>query len=46
MTIALAIMQSTGLAYAFHNGGGGLLGASVPLNVDLIPDFTVPQGAR
>ena len=26
MTIALAIMQSTGLAYAFHNGGGGLLG--------------------
>ncbi|MGO9660267.1 MAG: preprotein translocase subunit SecY, partial [Acidimicrobiales bacterium] len=29
MTIALAIMQSTGLAYAFHNGGGGLLGSSV-----------------
>jgi preprotein translocase subunit SecY len=43
MTIALAIMQSTGLAYAFHNGGGGLLGTSVPLNVDLIPDFTVPR---
>ena len=43
MTIALAIMQSTGLAYAFHNGGGGLLGSSVPLNVDLIPDFTVPR---
>jgi preprotein translocase subunit SecY len=43
MTIALAILQSTGLAYAFHNGGGGLLGTSVPLNVDLIPDFTVPR---
>ena len=42
MTIALSIMQSTGLAYAFHHGGGGLLG-SVPLNVDLIPDFTVPR---
>jgi preprotein translocase subunit SecY len=42
MTIALAIMQSTGLAYAFHNGGGGLIGGA-PLNVDLIPDFTVPR---
>jgi len=26
LTIALAIMQSTGLAYVFHNGGGGLFG--------------------
>ncbi|HYA44861.1 MAG TPA: preprotein translocase subunit SecY [Acidimicrobiales bacterium] len=43
MTIALAIMQSTGLAYAFHNGGGGLLGTTVPLNVDLIPKFTVAR---
>ena len=43
LTIALAIMQSTGLAYVFHNGGGGLLGTSVPLNIDLIPDFTVPR---
>jgi len=42
MTIALAIMQSTGLAYAFHNGGGGLIGGA-PLNVDLIPDFTVAR---
>jgi preprotein translocase subunit SecY len=42
LTIALAIMQSTGLAYAFHNGGGGLLGVG-QLNVDLIPDFTVPR---
>ncbi|MGH9076224.1 MAG: preprotein translocase subunit SecY [Acidimicrobiales bacterium] len=41
LTIALAIMQSTGLAYVFHNGGGGLLGSSS--NIDLIPKFTVPR---
>jgi preprotein translocase subunit SecY len=44
LTIALAVMQSTGLAYAFHNGGGGLLGGT-SLNVDLIPKFTVPRVA-
>ena len=43
MTIALAIMQSTGLAYVFHNGGGGLLGNGSSLNVDLIPKFTAPR---
>jgi len=43
LTIALAIMQSTGLAYVFHNGGGGLLGNGGSLNIDLIPDFTVPR---
>jgi len=43
LTIALAIMQSTGLAYVFHNGGGGLLGTSSSLPIDLIPDFTVPR---
>jgi preprotein translocase subunit SecY len=43
LTIALAIMQSTGLAYVFHNGGGGLLGTGSSLNIDLIPDFTVPR---
>jgi preprotein translocase subunit SecY len=42
LTIALAVMQSTGLAYVFHNGGGGLLGTQ-SLNIDLIPDFTVPR---
>ncbi|HLH69289.1 MAG TPA: preprotein translocase subunit SecY, partial [Candidatus Dormibacteraeota bacterium] len=35
LTIALAIMQSTGLAYVFHNGGGGLLGNGGSLNIDL-----------
>ena len=44
LTIALAVMQSTGLAYAFHNGGGGLLGGT-SLNIDLIPKFTVPRVA-
>src|SRR3974390_2413395 len=45
LTIALAIMQSTGLAYVFHNGGGGLLGGGTNLNIDLIPHFTVPRVA-
>jgi preprotein translocase subunit SecY len=43
LTIALALLQSTGLAYVFHNGGGGLLGGGTSLNIDLIPDFTVPR---
>ena len=43
LTIALAVMQSTGLAYVFHNGGGGLLGNGSGLNVDLIPNFTIPR---
>ncbi|MGH3849184.1 MAG: preprotein translocase subunit SecY [Pseudonocardiaceae bacterium] len=43
LTIALAVMQSTGLAYVFHNGGGGLLGGGSGLNVDLIPKFTAPR---
>jgi preprotein translocase subunit SecY len=40
LTVALAILQSTGLAFLFHNGGGGLLGNQ---QIDLIPDFTVPR---
>jgi preprotein translocase subunit SecY len=44
LTISLAVMQSTGLAYVFHNGGGGLLGGGSGLQgVDLIPKFTVPR---
>ena len=43
LTIALAIMQATGLAFVFHNGGGGLLGSGNGLNIDLIPNFTVPR---
>ncbi len=42
LTIALAVMQATGLAFVFHNGGGGFLGGGSGLNnIDLIPKFTV-----
>src|SRR5450631_4296510 len=42
LTIALALMQATGLAFVFHNGGGGFLGGGNGLNnIDLIPKFTV-----
>ena len=37
VTIGIAILQSTGLAYLFHNGGGGLRGGSTGL--DLVPNF-------
>jgi preprotein translocase subunit SecY len=43
LTIALAVMQATGLAFVFHNGGGGFLGSGSGLNIDLIPNFTVPR---
>src|SRR6476660_5946306 len=42
MTVGLAIMQSTGLAFVFHNGGGGFLGRQSS-NIDLIPDFSMPR---
>src|ERR671927_702646 len=38
MTVALAIMQSTGLAFVFHNGGRGFLARNTG-NLDLIPGF-------
>ncbi|MDQ3569942.1 MAG: preprotein translocase subunit SecY, partial [Actinomycetota bacterium] len=40
LTVALAVMQSTGLAFAFHNGAEGL---GIGGDVDLIPNFTVPR---
>lgn len=40
-TVALAVMQSTGLAFVFHNGGAGILPNGK--NIDLIPQFTVPR---
>jgi preprotein translocase subunit SecY len=39
LTVVLAIVQATGLAFLFHNGGGGLFST----DVDLIPDFDVPH---
>src|SRR6516225_2495791 len=43
LSVALAILQATGLAFVFHNGGGGFLGGGSGLNIDLIPKFTVPR---
>ena len=40
LTVVLAILQGTGLAFLFHRGGGGLFGN---LNIVLIPEFSVPR---
>ena len=40
VTIGIAIIQSTGLVYVFHNNGGGLTGSSTK-NLDLVPNFSV-----
>jgi len=40
LTVVLAILQGTGLAFLFNRGGGGLFG---DLNIVLIPDFNVPR---
>jgi preprotein translocase subunit SecY len=37
MTVGLALLQSTGLTFLFHNGG---LGSGALSGVDLIPDYT------
>ncbi|HEX7165856.1 MAG TPA: preprotein translocase subunit SecY [Acidimicrobiales bacterium] len=42
VTVALAIMQSTALAFAFHSGAPGFLGGGLQ-DIDLIPEFTVPR---
>jgi preprotein translocase subunit SecY len=41
LTVALALLQSTGLVYAFHGHTSGLLG----FNIDLIPKFSFWLGA-
>jgi preprotein translocase subunit SecY len=38
LTVAIAVLQSTGLVFLFHNGGGGLLGGNNS-NLDLVPNF-------
>jgi preprotein translocase subunit SecY len=40
LTIGLALLQSAGLVYVFHNNASGLLGSTTS-NVDLIPHFTL-----
>ncbi len=42
LAVAIALLQSTGLAFLFHNGGGGLLGGNSS-GLDLLPEFTVPR---
>lgn len=38
LTIAIAVLQSTGLTFLFHNGGGGFFGGN-PTQLDLVPEF-------
>jgi preprotein translocase subunit SecY len=43
LTVALALMQSTGLVYVFHGNDSSFLGLSQ--SIDLIPNFSLPLGA-
>jgi preprotein translocase subunit SecY len=49
LTVVIALVQATGLAFVLHNGGGGFFGAAQnQLNVDLFggdENFTVPRVA-
>jgi preprotein translocase subunit SecY len=47
LTIALALVQSTGFVFALHAGNGGLFGlnASLPQGIDFIPRFDAPRAA-
>ena len=42
VTVGIALLQSTGLVFVFHNGGGGLTHSN-QTNIDLVPDFTVAR---
>jgi preprotein translocase subunit SecY len=42
LTIGIAIMQSTGLVFLFHNGGGGLTNGT-STNLSIVTEFTVPR---
>ncbi len=41
LTVALALVQSTGFVFALHQGSGGLIGfgANLPEGIDFIPGF-------
>lgn len=43
LTVGLALMQSTGIAFALRRGQGGLLGSASLQNIDLIPGFNAPR---
>lgn len=41
VTIGISVLQSTGLVFLFHNGGGGLVNSSGGASsIDLVPIFT------
>ncbi len=42
LTVVLAVLQSTGIAFLFRNGGAQL---GLPPDIQLIPNFTVPNVA-
>lgn len=43
LTVALALMQSTGIAFALRQGTGSFLGSSALRGRDLIPGFNAPR---
>jgi preprotein translocase subunit SecY len=43
LTVALALMQSTGIVFALHQGGGSFLGSAGLQGIDLIPNFSAPR---
>jgi preprotein translocase subunit SecY len=46
MTIGIAIVQSTGFTFLFHNGGGGFTSGQTTGNqIDFLPNFTPPRVA-
>lgn len=45
LTIAIAILQATGLAFVFHNEGGGFGAIQNSTGRDLIPNFGIPSVA-
>ena len=42
LTIAIAVMQATGLTFVFHNGGGGFGSVQNPRGLDLLPQLRRP----
>ncbi|MDH3753578.1 MAG: preprotein translocase subunit SecY [Acidimicrobiia bacterium] len=48
MTVGIALVQSTGFAFLFHNGAGGFGGghsSSAGGTIDFLPNFTAPRVA-
>src|SRR5687768_1499901 len=43
LTVALALMQSTAITFALHQGGGNFLGSGALRGIDLIPSFSAAR---